>query len=77
MARQINSAQSQGLAHFKTFFTLADLPDVVTPEGFAAQLITSSTGYAFSIKDTLDPCGFAVFSDQRQVIYTGEPIRGR
>ena len=31
--------------------------------------------YTFSIKDTLDPCHFAFFSDQQGLIYTGTPIR--
>jgi hypothetical protein len=46
------------------------------PEGFAVHLATDgSTGYVFSVKDTLDPCRFALFSDQAGLIYTGEPLQ--
>jgi len=31
--------------------------------------------YGFSIKDSTDPCGFAFFSDQDGLIYTGEALR--
>jgi len=38
-------------------------------------LAVDANGYAFSIKDSTDPCGFAYFSDQSGVIYAGEYIR--
>jgi hypothetical protein len=49
------------------------------PDGFSVQLNTDGTTYSFSIKDTMDPCLFAVFSDQSADIYeaTPTPDRGR
>ena len=46
-----------------------------TPEGFRLQLTTDGTNYAFSVKDTLDPCMFAYFSDQSGIILVGRAIQ--
>ncbi|HET7694536.1 MAG TPA: hypothetical protein VFK57_02420 [Vicinamibacterales bacterium] len=32
-------------------------------------LYAGADGYIFSIKDTLDPCRFAIFSDSAGVLY--------
>jgi hypothetical protein len=47
------------------------------PDGFRVQLNIDGTTYAFSIKDTLDPCLFAVFSDQTGDIYEATPTADR
>lgn len=46
-----------------------------TPDGFRLQLTADGNGYAFSVKDTLDPCVFAYFSDQSGVILVGRGIQ--
>ena len=46
---------------------LPGLPPI--PRGFQAQMTTDGASYAFSLKDTLDPCRFAYFSDQDGVVY--------
>ena len=46
-----------------------------TPDGFRLQLTTDGTNYAFSVKDTLDPCMFAYFSDQTGIILVGRVIQ--
>jgi hypothetical protein len=43
------------------------------PDGFRVQLHTDGSTYSFSIKDTRDPCGYAVFSDQNLDIYEAIP----
>jgi hypothetical protein len=53
---------------------LANIPAV--PPGFDLQLHTDGQTYAFSLKDRLDPCGYAIFSDQEREIYEGVPRRG-
>jgi hypothetical protein len=45
------------------------------PAGFRAQLTTDGTTYSFSVKDTVDACHFALFSDEQGVIYTARPLR--
>jgi hypothetical protein len=52
---------------FRPFDQLDNLAP--TPDGFKVQLTTDGATYAFSIKDTLDPCRYAVFSDQELSIY--------
>ena len=46
------------------------------PRGFDLQFNTDGESYNFAIKDTLDPCHFAIFSDQDKFVYTGTPISG-
>src|SRR5262245_57614894 len=46
------------------------------PRGFELQFDTDGETYTFSIKDTLDACHFAIFSDQEKFVYTGTPLTG-
>ena len=78
LAEDINRAQGvarrfgpRGQGDYKPFDQLTNLPDV--PEGFRVQLHTDGTTYSFSIKDSRDPCGYAVFSDQSLDIYEAVP----
>jgi hypothetical protein len=47
-----------------------------TPAGFRLQFTTDGATYAFSLKDTRDPCLYAVFSDQERWIYEAVPRMG-
>jgi len=69
VARRFGARPGQG--PYKPLDELLNLPD--TPEGFRVQLHTDGTTYTFSIKDTRDPCGYAVFSDQSLDIYEAVP----
>jgi len=78
LAEDINRAQgvarrfgARGQGEYKPLDQLMNLPDV--PEGFRVQLHTDGTTYSFSIKDTRDACGYAVFSDQGLDIYEAVP----
>ena len=87
LARIINTAQARQRGSGGTFFDTATLlaqPDVARIagtsgnqliQGWRLEHVASGDGYVFSIKDTLDPCGFAFFSDAAGIIYTAEPIR--
>ena len=68
---RVASAPGRVRVHYKPLDELFNLPD--TPEGFRVQLHTDGTTYTFSIKDTRDPCGYAVFSDQSLDIYEAVP----
>jgi hypothetical protein len=76
LARAINTAEMQVFSTQKKFTAIEQLPiSAGVPQGFVAALSTDSQSYAFSIKDTIDPCRFAYFSDQNGVIFNGQPIR--
>ena len=53
---------------------LANIPSL--PQGFALQFNTDGASYNFAIKDTLDACHFAIFSDQDRFVYTATPLTG-
>lgn len=76
-ARQLNTAEAAVVARTLAYQPVETLPGgaPATPEGFAVHLAVDGKGYAFSIKDSADPCGFAFFSDQDGIIYSGEALR--
>jgi hypothetical protein len=74
-ARRINTAESKAFATGHAYLPLAALPDVGTPDGFSAELAVDESGYVFGIKDTHDPCKFALFSDQGGLIYSAQPLQ--
>jgi hypothetical protein len=82
LAQQINQAEhagptllpSQPKREYKPFAELRNLP--ATPAGFTLHFYTDTETYTFSLKDTLDACEFAIFSDQDKGIYEGTPRTG-
>ncbi|MGH9307735.1 MAG: hypothetical protein ACRD1U_00075 [Vicinamibacterales bacterium] len=70
LAKAINAAQADRVQRTGTYQPverLGTLPPV--PKGFDLSLFADRTGYLFAIKDTQDPCSFAVFSDERGLLY--------
>ena len=67
MAEDINRAENAGPTlgipgQRRTYRPLDQLPNVSpTPAGFRVQFETDSATYAFSLKDTLDACHYAIF----------------
>ena len=74
LARQINTAQARAFQETKGYQAL-EMLGVTVPVGSLVHLVTNESGYIFTIKDTHDPCGFSVFSDQKGVIYLAEALR--
>jgi hypothetical protein len=76
-ARAINTRQSElasrGDRKYVAFEQLGNIR--LPPVGFETELVTDGKAYAFSIKDTRDPCRFTLFSDQNGVIFVGEALR--
>jgi len=74
LARAINGAE-RGLAdRTGTYGPLAHLGNLPpTPAGFELRLFADDAAYAFSIKDELDICRWAVFSDQDGLLYEKTP----
>ena len=77
--RAINTAQAQAFATTKAYRNFRDLTAsglTSRPAGFVTQLTVEGSTYALLVKDTTDPCGYTLFSDQEGVIYVGSPLRG-
>ena len=76
LARQVNTTEAQAHQQGHTYYVLSDLPGLKSEiNGFKVQLSTDGASYTFSVKDTLDACRFAYFSDQEGVIYSATPTR--
>ena len=76
LTREINTLESRARLQRGTYLPLQQLPlTVSTPQGFAMRLSTDGTGYAFSVKDTVDACRFGYFSDQDGLIFVGQPLQ--
>jgi hypothetical protein len=79
MAHQINRAEDRASfrgpskpRRYLPFDELRDLPPM--PDGFRLQFHISGATYMFSLKDTRDRCGFAVYSDEDGLIYEALPM---
>jgi len=74
--RLINTTELRAHSQAQAYYALADLHTIpAPPDGFKAQLSSDGTSYTFSLKDSLDLCHFAFFSDQEGLIYTATPIQ--
>jgi hypothetical protein len=77
VAQQINLAQVVAVGPRREtprFRPLEELPNILpAPRGFRIQFHTDGESYTFSLKDTLDPCAYAIFSDQDKRIYEATP----
>ena len=73
LATRINLAQTMTIGpgprsnRYRPLEELMNIPP--TPAGFDLQFHTDGNTYSFSIKDRLDPCRYAVFSDQDKFLY--------
>ena len=76
-AHQINAAEKfagLGIGPQRPYRPLSELPNLPrVPAGFVPRLHTDGSGYTFSLKDSRDPCGFAIFSDQDGDVYASTP----
>jgi hypothetical protein len=43
------------------------------PLGFVPRLVLDQVGYAIRVTNALDPCRFALFSDERAVVFEADP----
>jgi hypothetical protein len=65
LARAIHKAEGlllEQTRNFQPFARLENLPP--TPRGFKLRFYGDSHGYILSLRDDLDPCHFAIFSDE-------------
>jgi hypothetical protein len=69
-AKAINGAEAESKKRSGAYRSIASLGNLPTvPTEFKVSLYADQTGYMFSLKDTLDPCHFAVFSDTAGLLY--------
>ncbi len=74
LAQAINASEGLLSQQTRRFHPLADLLNLPqTPRGFDLRLYSDGAGYVVSIKDTLDPCSYGVFSDQAGLLYEKTP----
>jgi hypothetical protein len=74
LARAINQAQGRAVAASERYQPLAKLPGLPpAPSGFELRFYTDGAGYILSLKDTLDPCRYGVFTDQHGRLYEMSP----
>ena len=70
----INTAQARSQSEGGTFVALGDMRGLPSmPVGFIPKLLYDRWSYLVSLKDYFDSCGFALFSDERGVIYHSHP----
>lgn len=72
-AMKINAAEAFGTVAPRAYRPLEQLNLPPVPVGFSLQLHSDARSYTFSLKDTRDPCSYAIFSDQDRLIYEGVP----
>ena len=76
MARHINTLENAAFQGNGAYRPVDQLTGVSrTPDGFEVHAAIEPRSYVFAIKDITDPCGFAYFSDESGLIYSGEVIR--
>ena len=59
---------------FRRLEELMNIPAL--PPGFELQFNTDGASYNFAIKDAIDACHFAIFSDQDKFVYAATPLSG-
>ena len=78
LAHAINAAQviitSPAPGRYRPLAELRNIP--ATPSGFELSFHTDGATYLFRVKDTLDACHYAIFSDQDKRVYEATPRVG-
>lgn len=73
--QQINAAEAQAYRNRGTSVALIDAVKMAdVPFGFVPRLVFERLTYMVSLKDSLDPCGFSLLSDQDGMIYEARPL---
>jgi hypothetical protein len=76
LARAINAAEGRAVLSAQRYLPLNQLPGLpMTPSAFELRLYTDGAGYVVSLKDTIDPCHYGVFTDQHGLLYEVTPQR--
>jgi hypothetical protein len=70
LAKAINTAEAEAVRRTRQYHPVGSLRNVpAVPPGFALKLFADRDDYVFAIKDTNDPCHYAIFSDSAGFLY--------
>ena len=70
LAKAIHTAQGQVVRRTRQYQPVAGLGTLpAVPPGFALKLFADQDDYVFALKDTRDPCRYAIFSDSAGLLY--------
>jgi hypothetical protein len=70
LAKAIITAQAGVVRRTGQYHPVASLGKLPTvPAGFSLKLFADRDDYVFALKDTLDPCRYAIFSDSAGLLY--------
>jgi hypothetical protein len=72
---QVNAAEAKLERERGMYVALMDAVKVAAiPLSFVARLTFDRWSYIVTLKDTLDPCRYSLFSDQDGMIYQAQPL---
>ncbi|HXH26255.1 MAG TPA: hypothetical protein VNI78_13470 [Vicinamibacterales bacterium] len=75
--QEVNAAQARIQRERGTFVPLVEAASLgAVPVGFVPRLVFDRWSYVVTLKDALDPCGFALVSDQDGLVYEARPVAG-
>lgn len=70
VARTVNAAEAEMARRTRRYAPLATLAATpAVPSGFDVQFYASTDGYLLALKDSRDPCRYAIFSDPSGHLY--------
>jgi len=76
LARAINAAEGRAVQSALRYLPLNQLPGLpTTPASFEVRFYTDGVGYLVSLKDTIDPCRYGLFTDEHGLLYEVTPQR--
>ena len=71
---ELNAAQTRQQRETGRYASLAEVRQSTNaPLGFVPRLVVDQFGYMVKVIDMFDPCGFALFSDERGVVFEAQP----
>jgi hypothetical protein len=70
----INAAQARAQRETGRYASLSGIRQSTSaPLGFVPRIVVDQFGYIVKLTDALDACGFAIFSDERGVVFEAHP----
>jgi hypothetical protein len=70
LAKAINTAEADVVRRTRQYQPVGSLRNLpAVPPGFALKLFADRDDYVFAVKDTRDPCHYAIFSDSAGFLY--------
>ena len=75
LAKAIVERQGEAAERTRIYAPLSRLRNLPpTPRAFDVRLYTDGAGFVLSLKDSLDPCKFGIFSDESGFVYEKAPL---